>query len=395
MKNKLLKRANGGFSLVELIVVIAIMAILVGVAVPVYSSYIEKSQKAADENLADEIKHAIEIGLIADKPEEFKGGVVVKLSATGATVTNGSAEDIAFVEGILAQTFGSSWATELKLKYDGWKSGSAQTVVVNYAGSSFDGNEEALLAQIQDMTSALSSAIAANRNLVGSSFNTFLTTDLELSNPTSDEAGNAAVLYVAKEMDGFLGDQTKADAFAQAWVDGDFSSLSADMGVAAEAAATYASWEAYFQYLVAHTEGTEAKKQANDALACWHQVDYIGDANFSTDVLNSINDQIVLANSYLTDDEFTDLDSEYWGDPAKNDAKAYLAALGAVYDASDLVTNNLGSAECYTNETLLGAVNSYIAVGSVGIQNGEMAIVINGGANDTFSLVIFPVDVLN
>ena len=155
MKNKLLKRANGGFSLVELIVVIAIMAILVGVAVPVYSSYIEKSQKAADENLADEIKHAIEIGLIADKPEEFKGGVVVKLSATGATVTNGSAEDIAFVEGILAQTFGSSWATELKLKYDGWKSGTAQTVVANYAGSSFDGNEKELLTQIADLEKLL------------------------------------------------------------------------------------------------------------------------------------------------------------------------------------------------------------------------------------------------
>ena len=35
---------NGGFTLVELIVVIAILAILAGVAVPVYSGYIAKAQ---------------------------------------------------------------------------------------------------------------------------------------------------------------------------------------------------------------------------------------------------------------------------------------------------------------------------------------------------------------
>lgn len=50
---------NKGFSLVELIVVIAIMAILVGVAVPVYSGYIEKAQETKDAQfLADLSKTA-------------------------------------------------------------------------------------------------------------------------------------------------------------------------------------------------------------------------------------------------------------------------------------------------------------------------------------------------
>ena len=63
---------NKGFSLVELIVVIAIMAILVGVAVPVYTSYIEKAQKASDEQYLSDVVYsaqlfAAENGLILDK----------------------------------------------------------------------------------------------------------------------------------------------------------------------------------------------------------------------------------------------------------------------------------------------------------------------------------------
>lgn len=48
MKMKKKQKNNKGFSLIELIVVVAIMAVLVGVLAPTYLRYVEKSRKSAD-----------------------------------------------------------------------------------------------------------------------------------------------------------------------------------------------------------------------------------------------------------------------------------------------------------------------------------------------------------
>lgn len=50
---------NKGFSLVELIIVIAILAILVGVLAPNLLRYVEKTNVSADTQLADSVKTAI------------------------------------------------------------------------------------------------------------------------------------------------------------------------------------------------------------------------------------------------------------------------------------------------------------------------------------------------
>ena len=53
------KTNNKGFSLVELIIVVAIMAVLVGVLAPQYLKYLDKSKKGVDEQMIDNLRQAM------------------------------------------------------------------------------------------------------------------------------------------------------------------------------------------------------------------------------------------------------------------------------------------------------------------------------------------------
>ncbi len=73
---------NKGFSLVELIVVIAIMAILVGVAVPTYSAYIKKANKGVDDQLVADIEYAAKLANV-----EYGTSISITSSGDVLTVT--------------------------------------------------------------------------------------------------------------------------------------------------------------------------------------------------------------------------------------------------------------------------------------------------------------------
>lgn len=90
------KMNNKGFSLVELIIVIAIMAILIVVLAPQYLKYVEKSRNSTDVSNATEMVTAMQV-YAADPDvkaaDAFTGGKNFKItvSNTGTDVTGDNA----------------------------------------------------------------------------------------------------------------------------------------------------------------------------------------------------------------------------------------------------------------------------------------------------------------
>lgn len=57
------KKNNRGFSLVELIVVIAIMAVLVAVTAPQFTKYVDKSRQSVDATTVANVVSAAQVGV--------------------------------------------------------------------------------------------------------------------------------------------------------------------------------------------------------------------------------------------------------------------------------------------------------------------------------------------
>lgn len=115
------QKNNKGFSLVELIVVIAIMAVLVGVLAPQLIKYVEKSREATDIQTCDNIATALKTYYADEEVSASASATATTVTVTLSKTELGTGADAAVKDAGLtkAKIKGTEWTSDtINIKYN-------------------------------------------------------------------------------------------------------------------------------------------------------------------------------------------------------------------------------------------------------------------------------------
>lgn len=115
------QKNNKGFSLVELIVVIAIMAVLVGVLAPQLIKYVEKSREATDIQTCDNIATALKTYYADEEVSASASATDTTVTVTLSKTELGTGADAAVKDAGLtkAKIKGTKWTSDtIKIVYN-------------------------------------------------------------------------------------------------------------------------------------------------------------------------------------------------------------------------------------------------------------------------------------
>ncbi len=355
-----MKKNQKGFTLIELIVVVGVMAILTGVAVPTYTSYIAKANQGVDTELLSDINYAVQVALRQGTAPDGTGGILV--TADGTEIETSESDMETFLTQAMADAFGSNWASQT-LKYDGWEN-SVSTDSASFASSSFNGDEEELIATISELVSTLSESGLISL-LTGSGLTDYLTEN-GIDQNDSVAAANAAVLYLAENTAGesetiqtaianaistadaavLAGSYTYgSESYLSAVLGGMLSELQSEIGLLPSCAAAYAYVEAFCR-----TQSNSSDRLSVLSTSVGSISSAASEREATTALLQAMG---AAARDEISGAEyvFTKFCDYIKGETASADIQAYADALELVLDYQDVL--DLSSETCFTDVTSL------------------------------------------
>ena len=353
-----------GFTLVELIIVIAILAILSTGAIAGYSAYVESANKTTDKALIAEIENVLLMAYYSGTISQTDVGTIV-LTADGI-------QNVDEIEGTpigtaLADAYGEGWKS-LKLNYDSWNlmDDSSLIAYINKSNQ-FNSDKEtmtSLLTTLQHVTDQFAGWLGDGEN-ISDQLKDYLKDNNIMYAGDKQAASNATVMYV-----GNLVSQADSSEFVEYW--GDPSSVYSDPIIAK--AVEYASTLALLKYIDSEAGLTGDASYANQ-LASAEGLDLI---NKMPEIMNQVsnNGHAFYIESY-TDDSNGESESQ-------KDAMAFLAYMKGLTSVKDSLLQNMdiSSKEFYSDGTILSTLQNYAGAGAVidshGVTNGVVISIANG-----------------
>jgi len=397
------RKANDGFTLVELIVVIAILAILGGVAVPAYNGYITKTNMTADLTLVGDIIRAVETYsyTVNAAPESSTGSVLGFVVVTDeGTVADGD------MEKAMAMAFGEGYESAA-LKWDGW--GNPTVALDNVSASIADSGfvlvgTDVLLEDVQHCVTSLGKFVSGkvhgnfaggvellDKYLGGGSYVADTLKDYDTSELDGNIVGNAVVFGLANKLNTEPADtETKMASgyyllrnweYAPGYNEADTLNkvMNSNSNLLVDLANTYASLEAFCAYMGYDLGLTFDPTDDQGKIVTDVQ-------NKCAEVLNRAVSEGRAADMYayigLEPDGETPLEGT---SQAQKDAEAYLSVMQTVSGLEDGYQDDYANDMLFDNKEMADRVNGYMAVSTL---SADDRAAINAAVGDAESAVV-------
>ena len=366
-----------GFTLVELIVVIAILGILAGVGTVGYSGYIKKANMAADQQLVGAVANSLTLQAYSNINGDANGYVLLSKNGAKADEVGAAAMEAAF---------GSGWETSTKLTYE-WPATSADflsnmdpTLAGQIVNSSFltGSTPTELLGEVSALTNTAFEFLAKKITNPNSLYNGMKG---NFSSASDEEFNELCAKYGIKTKNtgteaspSYVFDYTNEEQFQTQLSNFMVMAAAEDFANAAnDTTGTYQASVASGLVLQYATYNAIANsKYADEATktAYKNMSETFKNADSLTDVTDAMSD-FATSSAFLATYEKYEAD-ETIGD---NDSAAIIDIMTTVGNAADIVTpEDIKTSGLYSTGTVANYFNSYIAAAGLAANMDAAAL---------------------